>query len=291
MVIVGKLLGGYIGLQTARFLGLNLGACVIVGAIFGHVGDVWLHMKIQQSRARKYWSARLRSEFAERLVMSVFSMVGKLCEADGPLNQPENDAIATLMNDSLRLNRRDKKRALMIVRNHRRTGTSFQMDAVQFFELYHQEPVVLFGLLSSLFQIAVADGPIHPEEERLIAAAAQIFGMDEHNYLELRGRFVSGGHASYGYHGSDSSNGSGSRAEERQGPRPATLAQSYTVLGCTPEDTPQKIKQSYRKLVSDYHPDKIVSKDLPEGFVQFANEKFKSIQEAYEAVKSARGFS
>ena len=271
MIVLGKLLGGYLGLQTAKVVGLNLGACVLVGAFVGHLGDLWLHLKIQQSRARKYWSARLRTEFAERLIVSVFSMVGKLCEADGPLNQPESDAIAKLMNDSLKLSKKDKKRALHIVRNHNRTGTSFQFDAVQFFELYHQEPVVLFGLLSSLFAVASADGPVNGEEERLIAAAAHIFGMEEHSYAELRSRFTGEAGSSYG--------------------GPHSLAQSYTVLGCTPEDPPQKIKQSYRKLVSDYHPDKIVSKDLPEGFIEFANEKFKSIQEAYEAVKTARGFN
>jgi DnaJ like chaperone protein len=63
----------------------------------------------------------------------------------------------------------------------------------------------------------------------------------------------------------------------------------YAVLGCTSGDTNEQIKKQYRKLVSEYHPDKIISKGLPDEFIKFANDKFNEIQEAYEAVKKERG--
>lgn len=44
-------------------------------------------------------------------------------------------------------------------------------------------------------------------------------------------------------------------------------------------------------MASDFHPDKIIAKGLPEEFVKFANDKFKEIQEAYEAIKKERGLS
>jgi DnaJ like chaperone protein len=48
------------------------------------------------------------------------------------------------------------------------------------------------------------------------------------------------------------------------------------------------VKKAYRKLVSEYHPDKIISKGLPEDFIKFAEEKFREINEAYEAIKKAK---
>ena len=83
------------------------------------------------------------------------------------------------------------------------------------------------------------------------------------------------------------------RSEYQEPAQPAArkdIDYFYSVLGCSRSDTVPVIKQNYRKLVSDYHPDKIVSKNLPEDFTKFANEKFKSIQEAYEAVKAEKGF-
>ena len=65
----------------------------------------------------------------------------------------------------------------------------------------------------------------------------------------------------------------------------------YAALGCTQSDTDEQIKKQYRKLVSEYHPDKIIAKGLPDEFIKFANDKFNEIQEAYEAVKKERGIN
>ena len=51
----------------------------------------------------------------------------------------------------------------------------------------------------------------------------------------------------------------------------------YEILGVKPEATEAEIKSAYRKLARKYHPD--VSKETG------AEEKFKSINEAYEALK------
>ena len=52
--------------------------------------------------------------------------------------------------------------------------------------------------------------------------------------------------------------------------------------------TVAEIKKQYRKLVTEYHPDKIESKGLPEEFIKFANDKFIIIQEAYDHIKRER---
>jgi len=39
----------------------------------------------------------------------------------------------------------------------------------------------------------------------------------------------------------------------------------------------------------EYHPDTIASKGLPEEFTKFAEDKFREIHEAYEAIKKERG--
>lgn len=63
----------------------------------------------------------------------------------------------------------------------------------------------------------------------------------------------------------------------------------YAILGCSKDDPDDRIKKQYRTLAFEYHPDKIASKGLPEEFIQLANDKFREIQEAYDAVKKERG--
>jgi DnaJ like chaperone protein len=62
------------------------------------------------------------------------------------------------------------------------------------------------------------------------------------------------------------------------------------MLNCTPESSDEQIKSSYKKLVKDFHPDKIVSKGLPEEFIDFASDRFREIQESYEKIRQERGF-
>jgi DnaJ like chaperone protein len=54
----------------------------------------------------------------------------------------------------------------------------------------------------------------------------------------------------------------------------------YEVLGVPKTATPDEIKAAYRRLVQQYHPDKVTH--LGEEFRVLAEKKFKDIQRAYQ---------
>ena len=83
-----------------------------------------------------------------------------------------------------------------------------------------------------------------------------------------------------------SGTGGGQRSPGKQ---MGSMGQAYAQLGLESGATDAEVKKAYRKLVSEYHPDKIISKGLPEDFIKFAEEKFREINEAYEAIKKAKG--
>jgi DnaJ like chaperone protein len=56
------------------------------------------------------------------------------------------------------------------------------------------------------------------------------------------------------------------------------------VLGVSPHATPDEIKQAYRQLAAQYHPDKV--SHLGEEFRHLAEKRFKEIQEAYQELSS-----
>jgi DnaJ like chaperone protein len=48
------------------------------------------------------------------------------------------------------------------------------------------------------------------------------------------------------------------------------------------------VKRAYRRLISQHHPDKLVSKGLPEEMMKMAAQKTDEIKKAYEQIKEAR---
>jgi DnaJ like chaperone protein len=63
---------------------------------------------------------------------------------------------------------------------------------------------------------------------------------------------------------------------------------AYAILGCDVGDSDEVIRERYRKLAKTFHPDTLASKDLPSELVQLAAEKFRVVQQAYEAIQAER---
>lgn len=62
---------------------------------------------------------------------------------------------------------------------------------------------------------------------------------------------------------------------------------NYKILEITPEATNDEVKKAYRKMAIKYHPDKVAT--LGEDVQKAAEEKFKAISQAYEAICKERG--
>lgn len=266
MLVLFKILFALFGTKVAQIVGSNPAAGLVVGLFFGHIIDVAAYKKFQIWRMRRLYQAQAEKQFHERFLRSLFMMFAKLCAADGVIKKEEIAFVEKTMDEVLKFNRKTKKEAIAVFRKARSENRTFQSSAVEFFELYANHPQMLETAIVLFFQLATVDGELSNEEERLIHAAATVFGFDDALYERIKRSY-------------SSSCGSATGALER----------SYSVLGCTPEDSNEAIKRNYRKLVQEYHPDKIVAKELPEEFIRFAHEKFKSIQEAYDALKQARG--
>ena len=66
------------------------------------------------------------------------------------------------------------------------------------------------------------------------------------------------------------------------------LKKSYDLLGVKESDSLEEIKNKYRNIVRDYHPDKIQGKGLPKEFIDFANKKLTDFNQAYNEIKNNR---
>ena len=73
------------------------------------------------------------------------------------------------------------------------------------------------------------------------------------------------------------------------GSKPArSIDQAYKILGASKDDADADIKKSYRRLMNQHHPDKLVAKGVPEEMVKLATEKTQEIRSAWEQVRDHR---
>ena len=112
-------------------------------------------------------------------------------------------------------------------------------------------------ILYYLAQLAGADGNVCVEEKNLLERIAAGFGVSRSDFESIKAMF-----------GDD-------------------LADAYAVLEITENATDEEVKKAYKKMAMKHHPDKVAS--LGPDVQKAAEEKFKSISEAYGRIKKARG--
>lgn len=263
MLFIFKIIFIIIGLKGAQLFHVNPVGGLIIGLLIGHVLDYIATIRLAQWKARRYYTARKRAEEGYTFISSLFYMFGHICAADGAVTKAEFAYIENVISSRLKLNRQAKAKAIECFRESIYRNISFQSSAASYYELHRAYPQALLMTIEMFFEVACSDGLLAAEEEKLIRTAATVFGIDDSIYL----RILQG----YNFN---------SKTSE--------LQRSYAILGVNENDSEAEIKKKYRKLVNDFHPDKIIAKDLPNEFVDFANQKFKDIQSAYEFIKNTR---
>lgn len=240
----GKIMGGSVGFM----LGGPIGA--LVGASLGHTlidGKAEPgRMTGQEQRQAVFFTA-------------MFAMLGKIAKADGKVCENEINIVRSFMRDKLRLDAATQQFAMGVFNEAKDNRTPFEDYARQFGQLFQREQQLRMMFFEMLFSLALADGVLHPAEEKILRAAPSLLGLHGDIYDTVKRQFVN------------------------------DVSHYYAILELEDGADMSAVKKAYRKLVSEYHPDKIISKGLPEDFIKFAEEKFREINEAYEAIKKAKG--
>jgi DnaJ like chaperone protein len=117
---------------------------------------------------------------------------------------------------------------------------------------------------------------MHAEERRLLLHICDLLGFSRHIFEHLDAIIRAG-------------MGAGAqRGADHRTPR-QLLQSAYEVLDVKESVSDAELKRAYRRLMSQHHPDKLVSKGLPEEMIELAKQKTQEIRKAYEEVKEHRG--
>jgi DnaJ like chaperone protein len=250
----GKITFGTLGL----FLGGPLGA--IAGAALGHhLVDKRIDGAGQAIDSTRGPQLRQAEQTQATYFISLFSVLGKLSKIDGVVTR-EEIAVVDGFIDGLPMAGREKQFARQIFNEAKNSRYSIEDFAIQLYQAVGAQPALLLSFLDLLFQIAAADGKFHPAEETALKKIKDIFNVSDKQFEDIKAIYFK------------------------------DFDKYYKMLNCSPESSDEEIKSNYKKLVKDFHPDKIISKGLPEEFIDFASNRFREIHGSYEKIRQERNF-
>lgn len=260
----GKLVGGAFGFV----LGGPLGA--LLGAALGHGFDRGLAQP-DQLDLRPGDQERVQTAF----FTATFAVMGRVAKADGRVSADEIRVAEAVIRE---MDLTPELRRAAIDLFNRGKDPGFPLDEVleQFRDEVRRRHTLIQMFVEIQLQAAFADGALDQSEQTLLLHVCRRLGVPE---LIFR-RMVERARAERHYQAA---------APETAGGE-ISLDDAYAILGVRPNDTPDAIRKAYRRLLSQHHPDKLVSKGLPEEMMRLASQKTHEIRQAYERIREAQGF-
>lgn len=230
-------------------LGGPLGA--LLGALAGHAIDKQLEEEPALATAD---DRRATREIA--FTIAVIALGAKMAKADGTVSRSEVAAFKQVF----KIPPDEVNNVARVFDQAKRDVAGFDAYARQLANMFDERHPVLEELIDGLFHIARADGEVHESEILFIHEVARIFGFTDADFARLR--------------------------EVNVG---ADLADPYTVLGVRREQSDEEIRATWRRLMRENHPDKLMAQGLPAEFVELANEKVATLNAAYDRIAKERG--
>lgn len=187
--------------------------------------------------------------------IAIIALGAKMAKADGAVTSDEIDAFGRIF----RVPPSEEANVRRIFKLAQQDTAGYEIYAGQIARIFRGRPAMLEDVLDGLFEIAKADGRLHPAELQFLERVADIFGFAPHEFRRIRASHL--------------------------GP---DQADPYTVLGVDHGASEEEIKRTYRLLVRENHPDSLMARGVPEEFLRLANHKLAAINAAYAKIMRER---
>ena len=201
-------------------------------------------------------------------VKSMFLAMGKLAKMDGRVTTEEIKYASSIMK-LLQLSNHERENAIAYFDQ----GKKRTSEPAEFIE----ELAYLIGKGSSLARLflqiqcrhALAKGRLLLKEKVLLRDLAEILGFKKSQFISICQEHTevleNTAKNSYSLH-----------------------KQAYVILQLEPEVEDSEIKKAYLRMMSKYHPDKVVNENLTEESLKELHQKAMEIRNAYEALCGVR---
>lgn len=245
----GKIIGGIAGFATGGPLG------AVLGAAAGHAADAGVMGGRLGPNAATL--ASLLGSKEQLFAISVVVLSAKLAKCDGPVVRAEIDAFKRLF----RIPPENMRDVARLFDEARESAEEFEPFADKLGEAFADNKAMLEDVLSALFQIARADGPLTRGEVRFLQRVQLGFGLAAREWERAR---------------------DGGRRPDSDGLDP------YAVLGLPADATDEQVRAAWRRLMRENHPDTLAARGVPAEFVKRATDKVAGINAAWDRIKRDR---
>ena len=224
-------------------------------SIWKRISDALAALSHGEGLSAVFEKLRTPPERTIGFTIAVIALGAKMAKADGLVTRDE----VTAFRQVFHIPASETQNAARVFDLARKDVAGFDLYAARIRDMFGAGHQALVDLLEGLFYIAVADGRYHPNENVFLEEVARIFGVQSRDFVNMRARFV---------------------PDENPDP--------YCVLGIDPTANAETVRQAWRALVREYHPDRMIARGVPEEAMKLAEKRLIQANWAYEEILNTR---
>jgi len=248
--------------------------------------------KLNRRRQEAAVAAQKRRE--ERFLRYLFSMLSKLAKVDGHVDASEVKTAQRVF-DRFEFAAKRRKFCTDIFNEAKDNTRSIFWYAEQFGNQVTDNEVCTY-VYELLWDVACADGWLHPKEKEILQGICQHLHIPSSyysiNYRRRSGIFKEGCQEEEKHQSSNQQEQQPKRRHEWRKPYVSghsSILEAYEILECDMSATDAEVRSAYRKVAKRYHPDCLRQNGVPEEMIARETERMAQVNAAWGGIKRSRG--
>jgi DnaJ like chaperone protein len=244
---------------------------LIVGVVFAYIFRSYNTKQYSQIQTDK--KERFNGDLNNHEAGMLVALMAKVAKADGGVCELEAEMISNTLSDisSHFENNQEVRDELKKIYEKEKQSFDNLVDICQKYKkLTNNHYDSKLRTFIYLVNLAFIDGDFSDAEKMIIEDIANNLEIKQKDFVAIIDRFSN-------------------MYQDIQSNHQNSLDEAYKIIGVSPDDDDKTIKNVYRKLVKQNHPDIIKGRGGDDSDIQKATQKLQEINGAYETIKKDRG--
>ena len=226
-------------------------------SIWRRIGDAIAALRTGEPLSAVFERLTTPPEFTVGFTIAVIGLGAKMAKADGRVTRDEVSAFRRIFV----IPAEEERQAARLFDMARTDVAGFDVYAAQVARMFRDRPEVLADLMEGLVYIAMADGVFHPDESAFLDEVQRIFGLSDATFRQIKARHL------------------------------PDVTDPYEILGASSDMDDKALRCHYRRLVRELHPDRMLSRGIPEEAQRLAEDRLAAVNEAWDEICKSRGMT